>query len=194
MKRIARETLSIAGTANVENALASWLACDALGVGVDAVESAFRSFKGLPHRMVTVRTLDGVTWVNDSKGTNVDATLKSLEGMRDGQVFLILGGKDKNGEFERLRSPVAGKTRAVLTIGAAAARIGEALAGTAEIVNCDDMEHAVEWAQLHANTGDTVLLSPACASFDQYRNFEHRGEHFEELVRCLNSRNTRSET
>ena len=132
-----------------------------------------------------MRERDGVKWINDSKGTNVDATLKSLESFSPSNVFLILGGKDKAGEFERMRDLVQEKTRAVLTIGAAAKRIEDALDGVATIVPAHDMQTAVKWASDHAKSGDTVLLSPACASFDQYRNFEHRGEHFEELVRAL---------
>ena len=135
--------------------------------------------------MVLVREIGGVRYVNDSKGTNVDATLKSLESFAPQSVVLILGGKDKAGEFERMRDLVKEKTRAVITIGAAAKRIEEALDGAATIVPLDDMQHAVAWAAQNATNGETVLLSPACASFDQYRNFEHRGEHFEELVRAL---------
>jgi UDP-N-acetylmuramoylalanine--D-glutamate ligase len=183
--RIPRAALKLQGMANIENALAAWLAARAVGVADADVQSAFGSFDGLPHRMVLVREVDGIRFVNDSKGTNVDATLKSLEGYPPASVLLILGGKDKAGEFERMRSLVAEKARYVLTIGAAAGRIAEALEGTATIVPLGDMEKAVAWARGHAKTGDTVLLSPACASFDQYRNFEHRGEHFEELVRGL---------
>jgi len=182
---IPRASLALQGNANVENALAAWLAAHALGVGAADVEQAFRAFMGLPHRMVLVRELDGVRWINDSKGTNVDATLKSLEGFAPASVILILGGKDKAGEFERMRDLVQTKTRAVLTIGKAADRIGEALDGAASIVPAGDMQHAIEWARSNAKPGETVLLSPACASFDQYRNFEHRGEHFEELVNAL---------
>jgi len=184
-RRIPRASLRLEGTANVENALAAWLAARAAGVDDVSVQIAFGTFAGLPHRMVLVRELGGVRWVNDSKGTNVDATLKSLESFAPSSVLLILGGKDKAGEFERMRALVAEKTRAVITIGKAAARIGEALNGAAEIVPMGDMQHAVTWARDNAKEGDTVLLSPACASFDQYRNFEHRGEHFEELVRAL---------
>jgi UDP-N-acetylmuramoylalanine--D-glutamate ligase len=184
-RRIPRASLKLQGTANVENALAAWLAARAVGVSDVDVQIAFGTFAGLPHRMVLVRDLDGVRWINDSKGTNVDATLKSLEGFGDSKVILILGGKDKAGEFERMRELVAAKTRTVLTIGKAADRIAEALQGSADIVSAGDMQHAVEWARANAKSGETVLLSPACASFDQYRNFEHRGEHFEELVRGL---------
>lgn len=184
-RRIPRNSLKLAGMANVENALAAWLAARAVGVDDVAVQIAFGSFPGLPHRMVLVREHNGVRYVNDSKGTNVDATLKSLEGFPASSVLLILGGKDKAGEFERMWELVAEKCRAVITIGKAADRIASALEGTVTIVPAGDMQRAVQWASEHAKPGDTVLLSPACASFDQYRNFEHRGEHFEELVRGL---------
>jgi len=184
-RRIPRAALKLEGVANVENALAAWLAARAVGVDDVAVQIAFGSFRGLPHRMVLVREIGGVRYVNDSKGTNVDATLKSLEGFPASSVLLILGGKDKAGEFERMRDLVTEKTRTVITIGAAADRISSALEGAATIVPMRDMEHAVRWAAEHAKAGDTVLLSPACASFDQFRNFEHRGTHFEELVKKL---------
>jgi UDP-N-acetylmuramoylalanine--D-glutamate ligase len=183
--RIARASLTLQGQANAENALAAWLAARAVGVSDADVQTAFGTFAGLPHRMVLVRELDGVRWINDSKGTNVDATLKSLEGFAPSSVILILGGKDKAGEFERMRDLVQSKARTVLTIGKAAERIAEALQGTSEIVSAQDMNNAVQWARANARSGDTVLLSPACASFDQYRNFEHRGQHFEELVKNL---------
>jgi UDP-N-acetylmuramoylalanine--D-glutamate ligase len=184
-EEIPRAALALPGVANSENALAAWLAARAIGVDRDAVERAFRSFRGLPHRMVTVRETEGVRWINDSKGTNVDATLKSLEGMDDGRVILILGGKDKEGDFGRLRDLVARKTRMVLTIGAAAEKISSALEGAGRLVPCGDMHKAVVWAWNASEPGDVVLLSPACASFDQYENFEQRGRHFEELVNAL---------
>ncbi len=186
-RRIPRSSLKLQGTANVENALAAWLAARAVGVDDVDVQIAFGTFAGLPHRMVLVRELDGVKWVNDSKGTNVDATLKSLEGFSDGTVLLILGGKDKAGEFERMRDLVQARARAVLTIGAAAPRVESALNDVTTIVKAGTIEEAVQWARKNAKSGETVLLSPACASFDQFRNFEHRGERFEELVRALGS-------
>lgn len=184
-RRIPRSSLKLQGVANVENALAAWLAARAVGVDDVDVQIAFGTFSGLPHRMVLVRERDGVKWINDSKGTNVDATLKSLASFAPNSVLLILGGKDKAGEFERMRDLVKEKARAVLTIGAAAKRIEEALDGATTIVPSGDMQHAIEWAASNAKSGETVLLSPACASFDQYRNFEHRGQHFEELVRGI---------
>jgi UDP-N-acetylmuramoylalanine--D-glutamate ligase len=183
--RIPRSGLKLPGIPNVENALAAWLAARAMGIADSAVREAFATFSGLAHRMVMVRELDGVQWINDSKGTNVDATLKSLEGFRDREVILILGGKDKKGEFERLRDIVERKVRTVLTIGDAAAKIESKLRGCAPLAACGTMQGAVEYARAAAKPGEVVLLSPACASFDQYHNFEERGRHFEELVRGL---------
>lgn len=184
-RRIPRKSLRLSGVANVENALASWLAARALGVSDVDVQIAFGSFAGLPHRMVLVRELDGVRWINDSKGTNVDATLKSLQGLDDGSVVLILGGKDKNGEFERLEDVVRKKVFLLITIGSSSARISQALGKTVPTEDMGDMKRAVNRARQKATKGATVLLSPACASFDQYKNFEERGRNFEELVRAL---------
>lgn len=184
-RRIPRSSLALQGKANVENALAAWLAARACGVDDVDVQIAFGTFRGLPHRMVLVRELDGVKWINDSKGTNVDATLKALEGFDGREVILILGGRDKHGEFDRMRDLVREKARTVLLIGEAAAPIASALEGSTELVTAGTMETAVDWARRHARAGETVMLSPACASFDQFRNFEHRGDHFEELVRGL---------
>ncbi len=184
-RRIPRTSLRLEGAANVENALAAWLAARAVGIDDMDVQIAFGTFAGLPHRMLLVRELDGVKYINDSKGTNVDASMKALEGFSSPNVILILGGKDKAGEFEKMRELVQQNVRTVLTIGAAAKRITEALEGTTEIVHAGDMQHAVDWARKNAKSGETVLLSPACASFDQFRNFEHRGQVFEELVREL---------
>jgi UDP-N-acetylmuramoylalanine--D-glutamate ligase len=183
-RRIPRAALALQGAPNVENALAAWLAARAAGVSDVDVQIAFGTFHGLPHRMVLVRERNGVKWINDSKGTNVDAALAALQSFPS-NVWLILGGRDKHGEFERMRDAVRQKTKAVLTIGEAADPIAQQLSDAANLVPLGDMQHAVEYAAQHASEGDVVLLSPACASFDQYRNFEHRGEHFEELVRAL---------
>lgn len=180
--RIPRSTLSLEGLSNAENALAAWLAARALRVPHQAVLEAFREFTGLPHRMARVRELEGVVWINDSKGTNIDATMKSLEGMKDGSVILILGGKDKGDDFSRLAPVVAEKAKLVLTIGSAAGAIEDALAGRASIIRCGALDVAVVRARSLARPGDVVLLSPACASFDQFRNFEQRGERFARLV------------
>src|SRR6185295_6616303 len=125
----------------------------------------------------------GVRWVNDSKGTNVDATKKSLEGFPPGSVILILGGRDKHGDFADLARAAAGPARVVLTVGEAAATIEKAMAGAVPVEPAGTLDRAVARAAELARPGDTVLLSPACASFDQYANFEERGRHFAALVR-----------
>jgi len=184
-RRIPRASLKLQGTPNVENALAAWLAARVAGVDDVDVQIAFGTFSGLPHRMVLVRERDGVKWINDSKGTNVDATIAALQSFPPASVWLILGGYDKHGEFERMRDIVRARTKGILTIGKAADVIAEKLDGAVPIAPLHDMERAVKWAAENAKSGDVVLLSPACASFDQYRNFEHRGEHFEELVKKI---------
>src|SRR5262249_27572282 len=155
--------------------LASLAVADCLGVAEAPIVASLTGFAGLPHRSQLVAESLGVRWVDDSKGTNVDATAKSLEGFAPGSVLLILGGRDKHGDFAALGPLVARNARAVLTIGEAAPLIERALAGAAAIVRCETMERAVAAAAGLARRGDTVLLSPACASFDQYRNFEERG-------------------
>lgn len=182
-----RSDLALPGMHNVENALAALAATLPLGVTPESAVETFRGFRGLPHRTALVRTLGGVTWWNDSKGTNVDATLKSLEGFDDARVHLILGGKDKGDDFGRLAPLAAKKARTILAIGKAGPAVAKALAAVpgVDVVLAGTLEKAVEEAARRAGAGDAVLLSPACASFDQFRNFEHRGDVFEELVRAL---------
>jgi UDP-N-acetylmuramoylalanine--D-glutamate ligase len=180
-----REDLQLPGSHNAENALAALAATIPLGVTPESAVRTFRSFKGLPHRTVLVRTRAGVAFYNDSKGTNVDATLKSLDGFADGSVFLILGGKDKGDDFGRLLPLVARKARKVLAIGKAGPSVMRALAGGAPCEEAGTVARAVEIAAAEGRPGDVVLLSPACASFDQFRNYEHRGEVFEALVNAL---------
>ena len=180
---LAAEELALPGAHNLENALAAVAVAYCLEVPTTAIQKALTGFRGLPHRTELVAEAGGVKWVNDSKGTNVDATLKSLEGRSPKSVVLILGGRDKHGDFARLAPPVSRAARAVLTIGEAAPVIEAALAGSAPLESCGRMEAAVARAAELARPGDTVLLSPACASFDQYANFEERGKHFADLAR-----------
>ena len=182
-----REDLALPGAHNVENALAALAATLPLGVTPETAVETLRSFRGLPHRTALVRVRAGVAYYNDSKGTNVDATIKSLEGFPDGKVALILGGKDKGDDFTRLRPMVGRKARRVFLIGSSADALARAFQGLSgvEVMNVRTLERAVEAAVAGAAPGDVVLLSPACASFDQFRNFEHRGEVFETLVRAL---------
>lgn len=183
-----REDLVLPGAHNAENALAALAATAPLGVTPEAAARGLRGFQGLPHRTVLVRVLDGVCWYNDSKGTNIDATLKSLEGFGDGTVFAILGGKDKGDDFARLAPLLSRKARRALLIGASEEKLARALAGTVPLSRCGTLERSVESAHREAVAGDVVLLSPACASFDQFRSFEHRGEAFEALVNALPAR------
>ncbi len=179
--------LALAGAHNVENALAALAAVECLGTPAEAITSALSQFQGLPHRSELVLDSGGVKWVDDSKGTNVDATARSLEAYPAGSVLLILGGRDKHGDFQALSGVVARTAKVVLTIGEAADAIGKALGGVALIEACGTMDRAVARAAGLARPGDTVLLSPACASFDQYQNFEERGRHFAALARAARS-------
>jgi UDP-N-acetylmuramoylalanine--D-glutamate ligase len=178
------DSLSLSGAHNLENAMAAVAAADSAGVPAEAIVEGLTQFRGLPHRTELVAESDEVRWVDDSKGTNVDATRKSLEGFSDGSVILILGGRDKHGDFAALAPAVRRAARLVLTIGEAAATVEQALGNVVAIERSGTMSRAVARAREIARAGDTVLLSPACASFDQYRNFEERGDHFAALARA----------
>jgi UDP-N-acetylmuramoylalanine--D-glutamate ligase len=154
------------------------------GATHEQIRAAVLSFPGVEHRLEFVRDLDGVAWYNDSKATNVDATLKALAAFPGG-LWVILGGKDKNSDYRPLIAAMKEKTRGVLLIGAAADKIGNHIHGEVSIVKCGTLEGAVRHAHLSARSGDTVLLAPACASFDQFENFEHRGREFKRLVNAL---------
>jgi UDP-N-acetylmuramoylalanine--D-glutamate ligase len=185
-RRVLRqESVALAGAHNLENALAVLAAVECLRVPAEAIRNGLSRFAGLPHRTELVAEARGVRWVDDSKGTNVDATKKSLEGYPEKSVILILGGRDKHGDFPAMTGPVARAARQVLTIGEAAGPIERALAGVVAVERSETMERAVRRANALARPGDTVLLSPACASFDQYTNFEERGNHFARLAREL---------
>jgi UDP-N-acetylmuramoylalanine--D-glutamate ligase len=175
--------LALPGAHNLENALAALAAAGCLGTPVEAIAAGLRQFEGLPHRTELVAESGGVRWVNDSKGTNVDATKKSLEGYPPGSVILILGGRDKHGDFADLARAAALPARVVLTVGEAAGSIEKAMSGAVTFESAGTMDRAVRRAAELARPGDTVLLSPACASFDQYANFEERGKHFAALAR-----------
>jgi len=131
-----------------------------------------------------VRDLNGVAWYNDSKATNVDATLKAIDAFPGG-LWVILGGKDKNTDYRPLIAPLREKARGVLLIGAAAAKIEKQLAGAAPLISCETLDAAVREAVTRAGKNEAVLLAPACASFDQFENFEHRGREFKRMVREL---------
>ena len=177
-----RDEIALPGLHNLENALAAAAAAELAGASPSAIASALTRFTGLPHRTELVASADGVDWIDDSKGTNPDAVVKSLAGFPDRRVILILGGSSKGSDFSILAAPVARKVCVVLTVGQSAEAIEKALSGS-DVRRAETMDRAVELAASLARAGDTVLLSPACASFDQYRNFEERGDHFRALVR-----------
>lgn len=179
--------LKLAGEHNVENAMAAMAAALLAGCPADVAWKAVCSFAGLAHRMQLVRRLDGVSWFNDSKGTNVGSVVKSLAGL-SGRVILIAGGKDKGGDYSPLRPLLEDRVARLILIGEAAERMGKELAGACEISFARDLDAAVALAHENARSGDTVLLSPACSSYDMFVNYEKRGEYFEQLVMQLAER------
>jgi UDP-N-acetylmuramoylalanine--D-glutamate ligase len=163
--------------------MAAAAVCLARGLDPEAIARGLSTFSGVAHRLERVATIDDVDWINDSKATNVDSTLVALQAFPRG-VHLIAGGQGKGQEFAPLAPLVAERCRAVYLIGQAAEDIARALAGTAvPLHQAGELEPAVAAAGRAARPGDTVLLSPACASYDQYRDFEERGEHFRSLVK-----------
>jgi UDP-N-acetylmuramoylalanine--D-glutamate ligase len=184
--------IRIEGLHNLENSLAAAAAASAIGVPGAAIGATLKRFSGLPHRLELVAELGGVRYVNDSKGTNVGAVVKSLEGYAGG-VILIAGGKDKGGDFAPLRPLVATRVKTLLLLGQARDTIRGQLAGACPMEEMPTLEAAVTRAAEIAARGDTVLLSPACASFDMFRDFEHRGDVFRQAVRDLAARRDASE-
>jgi UDP-N-acetylmuramoylalanine--D-glutamate ligase len=180
---IRRREFTPVGVHNLENAMASIAAATALDVPLAAMRTALRAYRALPHRMELVRVVDGVAYVNDSKATNVDATAKSLLSI-DGHAVLVLGGRDKEGDFSVL-IPHLGRVRRVVLLGEAKGVIRRALAGHCELSDARDMADAVRVARANARAGDTVLLAPACASFDMFKNYQERGEVFRACVAAL---------
>jgi UDP-N-acetylmuramoylalanine--D-glutamate ligase len=180
--------LGIAGRHNHENACAAALLARLAGVPRAAIERVLREFRGLPHRMVHVRQLDGVDYFDDSKATNVGATAAALDGLADrkGRVVLIAGGKHKGGDYGPIAERMRACGRATLLIGEAAPLIETALQGAGYPVETEaTLERAVERARELAQPGDAVLLAPACSSFDMFRSYAHRGDVFQEAVRRL---------
>ncbi len=179
-----RADIGLRGEHNVENVLAAAGAAFLAGVGPSAIASGVRSFAGVEHRLEFVAEINGVSYYNDSKATNVDATLKALDAF-PGKLIVILGGKDKGGDFTLLREPLRQRAKVALLIGAAADKIASRIQGAVRMESIGTIERAVSRAADLAQPGDTVLLAPACASFDQFHNFEHRGRVFKQRVRLL---------
>jgi len=178
---IAVDEMRLRGTHNVENAMAASLAALLAGAPASAVRAGLRSFAPLPHRLASVESDDGITWIDDSKATNPDAVLKALESFEE-PIVLIAGGRAKNTDFAALASAASQRAKTVVLIGEAAKEIGSQLHGV-KVIYARAMDEAVEAAARAASPGDVVLLSPGCASFDMFDSAEHRGDVFASLVR-----------
>ncbi|MBZ5535254.1 MAG: UDP-N-acetylmuramoyl-L-alanine--D-glutamate ligase [Acidobacteriia bacterium] len=178
---IHRPEIPLLGAHNVENCLAAVSAAAILGADFRNVARAITEFPGVEHRLEFLTELKGVKYYNDSKATNVDATRKALEAF-EGNVVLILGGKDKGSDYTLLSPLLKSRVKTVLLIGSAAGKIEGQLKGVVAMRRCETLQHAVEAAPSLTAPGDVVLLAPACASFDQFENYEHRGRVFKELV------------
>ncbi len=176
--------IPLVGAHNIENVLAAVTAGRVAGVGVEVIRGAVARFQAVEHRLEFVRELEGVRYFNDSKATNVDATMKALEAFPGG-VHIILGGKDKDSDYRTLGQLLAEHAKTVITVGSAAEKIETQLAGVAKIERAGTLDKAVAIAHRNATSGDVVLLAPACASFDQFESYEHRGRYFKELVSGL---------
>jgi UDP-N-acetylmuramoylalanine--D-glutamate ligase len=179
-----RAEIPLAGAHNLENVLAAATAARLADVDAATIGNAVRSFHGVEHRLEFVAEIGGVRYYNDSKATNVDATLKALDAF-PGRILVILGGKDKGSDYTVLQKPLREKAVLALLIGAAADKIESQIAGSVAIERAGTLAHAVQIASHAAQAGDVVLLAPACASFDQFENYEHRGRVFKALVRGL---------
>jgi UDP-N-acetylmuramoylalanine--D-glutamate ligase len=176
--------IPLAGAHNVENVLAAVCAARLAGVSSEVIRSSVAAFKAVEHRLEFVREVGGVRYFNDSKATNVDATMKAVEAFAGG-VWLILGGKDKDSDYTTLAPLLRERVKTVITIGSAAEKIERELAGVTKIESAKTLERAVRLAADQAVAGDIVLLAPACASFDQFQNYEERGRVFKALVQEL---------
>lgn len=176
--------IPLKGAHNLENVLAATCAGALMGCEPQKVRAAVKSFKAVEHRLEYVATIRGVDYYNDSKATNVDATIKALESF-PANIHLILGGKDKGSDYTVLNGLLRQRVKHVYTIGAAADKIRSHIRGATNILSSGTIEAAVKQASAAAQPGDVVLLAPACASFDQFQNYEHRGNVFKELVHSL---------
>jgi UDP-N-acetylmuramoylalanine--D-glutamate ligase len=179
-----RSEMQLIGLHNVDNVMAASTYALLCGCPIDTIKRVLRSFPGLEHALELVRERRGVRYVNDSKGTNVDATLKALEGI-DQPIWLIAGGRDKGGDFSRLETVIRERVKGLILIGEAAPRIQVVLGSFKRLHHAASLRHAVELAAAEAQPGEVVLLSPACASFDMFADYQDRGRQFKSLVQGL---------
>jgi len=177
--------IPLKGAHNLENVLAAVCAGVLMGCAPEKIRQAVQNFKAVEHRLEFTATINGVDYYNDSKATNVDATVKALESF-PANIHLILGGKDKGSPYTVLNDLIRQRVKRIYTIGAAAAKIESQVKG-ADIVHAETLENAIRKAHAAAKPGDIVLLAPACASFDQFKSYEHRGKVFKEIVQGLSS-------
>jgi len=175
--------IPLKGAHNLENVLAAVCAAALMGCAPDKIRRSVHDFKAVEHRLEFVRSVNGVDYYNDSKATNVDATIKALESF-PANIHLILGGKDKGSDYTVLNDLIRQRVKRIYTIGAAAAKIESQVKG-AEVVHAETLENAIRKAGAAAKPGDVVLLAPACASFDQFKSYEHRGKLFKDIVAGL---------
>jgi len=183
-----RDEISLRGEHNVENVLAACAAAYLAGADPAAIASGIKTFKGVEHRLEFVAEVSGVQFYNDSKATNVDAAVKAIEAF-PGPLIVILGGKDKGSPYTPLRELLRERARLAILIGAAADKIAEDLGDAVPLERAGTLDRAVHLAMQTAQPGDTVLLAPACSSFDQFENYEQRGRTFKELVASLENQN-----
>ncbi len=180
-------SIPLKGTHNLENVLAAVAAARLAGVAAEVIRETVEGFHAVEHRLEFVAKVDGVDYYNDSKATNVDAAAKAVASFAGG-IHLILGGKDKDSDYRLLGPLLAGRVRAVYTVGTAAEKIESHLHGAVTVRRAGTIDVAIEQAAAVAEPGDTVLLAPACSSFDQFSDYEQRGQHFKELVRARSQR------
>jgi UDP-N-acetylmuramoylalanine--D-glutamate ligase len=190
---LAVSEIPLKGSHNLENVLAAVCAGALMECAPEKIRSAIANFKAVEHRLEYVATIGGVEYYNDSKATNVDATMKALQSF-PANIHLILGGKDKGSDYTMLNNLLRERVKSVYTIGAAAEKIQSHIKGTTQIISSATIESAVKQAAAVAQPGDVVLLAPACASFDQFQNYEHRGRVFKDLVGQLAARNSSAQT
>jgi UDP-N-acetylmuramoylalanine--D-glutamate ligase len=183
------EEIPLKGAHNVENVLAAVCAARLAGVDAETIRAAVMQFQAVEHRLEFVATIHGVEYYNDSKATNVDAAMKAIAAFPGG-IHLILGGKDKNSDYRQMRALLTERVKAVYTIGAAADKIFTHIDGAVPIVTAGTLEEAVARAGAVAQPGEVVLLAPACSSFDQFENYEHRGRVFKETVQARRGEKT----
>ena len=183
--------LNIPGPHNVENALAAAAMSVAAGVKLKVIRKVLESFKGVEHRIEFVSEINGVKYINDSKSTNVDSTNVALQSF-DEPIWLILGGRDKGFPYTPLRKLVKDKVKGIFLVGESAKKIKKDLAGTTQFYDSKTIENAVKTSLETAKPGDVVLLSPACASFDQFKDFEDRGRQFKQIVNIIKNEKRRN--